>query len=256
MHLSAEFFNRWYIGAFLVVWGASLIVRRRSLNDIRDNFDDDGRPGIKAVAERRQRLEARPLATWYVTGGCSIALGIAALAGVLNGGLAYALSCTLLVSMLTAGYLRMRNAGPRRAAPLAPRRPGSFIPWPWYPIGVLAGLTPLAFLDVPSQRLAAALVTLSAFAIMALAIRAEGMAALLTGDDVDLELYVDDRLRRLRVNALWTIGMVVPFVYVVMTGVGLNATLFQVIVSYFDFIAALARLWPQLVCMVRRLART
>lgn len=234
MHHSPETIIRWYMGVFLLIWGAWVMLKAKSMNDIRDNFDDDPRPELHAVVERRQQLEARPLALWYAGGASGMLFGVATLTGAVNGVLAYAGSCLLLVCTLSVGYLRMRNAGPRRAAALVPRRTGALIAWPWYPIGVLVALSPLMFLTVPSQRISAVLVSLSACAIMALAIRAGSMAALLTGDHVDLELYVDDRLRNWRVNAFWTLGMGVAFVFVVIAcaSISPNASLLQTVTFY------------------------
>jgi hypothetical protein len=262
MHFGPQFIDRWYMGAFLVIWGAWLIARAKSMNDIRDNFDDDPRPELQAVVERRQQLEARPIEAWYVTGASAILCGIATLCALLNGGLAYAISLLVLVSTLAFGYLRMRNAGPRRAAALVPRRIGSLIAWPWYPLGILTALSPLTFLNVPSQRLAAVLVSISAFAIMFLAFRINGMAALLTGDDVDLELYVDDCLRRWRVNGFWTISMAIALVYVILAAgsVSQNMTLLQTIAFYgapaLGVIRYVARHGPDWLSAVRRLVHS
>lgn len=248
-------FNRWYIGVFLVVWGGYLIARAGWLNDIRRSFPKNVSDKLAVVLERRRHMEARPLTPWYFTGGFSVVSGIAALLGYGSGSVWYASTCVLFAVGLTASYLRMQNSGPRRAATLTPRRVGSVIAWPWYPIGALAALAPLVFVDVPGQRAAAVGVALSAFAVMKLAIRANEMPALLTGDDAELEMHVDETLRRLRVKALWAIGIGVAYVYVVFTFVSAEPTLLHEMAFGFLIVVFAALYWPVLAASMRRLAR-
>jgi hypothetical protein len=255
-HFWPQFFGRWYIGVFLIVWGASLFFRARSLNDIRDGFCNDPSDELEAVLERRQRLEARPLSVWYVTGAVSIASGVATfIFPAFNGGLAYALTCVAFVIGLVGGYLRMQNSSPRRAAALVPRRFDSVVPWPWYPVTALAALAPLTFIDVVSLRAAAVLVTVSAFTIAALAIRASSMPALLTGESIDVEIQVDGTLREKRVNALWSISIGVSYVFIVLAVVSDGATLLQGIAFDYLLVVFVARFGPMVVSSIRGLVR-
>ncbi|HEX8807246.1 MAG TPA: hypothetical protein VF741_09860, partial [Candidatus Aquilonibacter sp.] len=73
---------------------------------------------------------------------------------------------------------------------------------------------PLLFATDANLRVAAILVSLSSLAIVASAWSIAGMAAVLVGEDVDFELYVDERIRRARVCSMLALAFAVIPVFV------------------------------------------
>jgi hypothetical protein len=111
-------------------------------------------------------------------------------------------------------YAGVRNRSQRRAASLAPRRQIAVVPPLAFAGALLAAAIPLLFVTDPNLRVAALLVSLSSLAIVVAAWSVAGMAAVLVGDDPDFEVYVDERLRRLRVGSMLTLAYAVIPVFI------------------------------------------
>jgi hypothetical protein len=245
-------FERWYLGLFLLGFGVYLVVRARARNDLRRYFrGDDCSPGLDEAVERRQELEALPLAAWYVPGIINVLLGAAVLGGALSGIIGYGFGMCAFVTSLGISYLRLRNRGATRAAALAPRTLTSIVPLPWYPAAALVSIAPLAFVDAPQFGVAAILVTFAAIATFGFAISSNSMASIMPGRDPQIELYVDNRVRRCRVLGLFAIGMGVPLVFVAMAWAATPSTLLNTIAIILVFAAWCGFVIPLLVRSAR-----
>jgi hypothetical protein len=245
-------FERWYLGLFLLGFGVYLVVRARARNDLRRYFrGDDCSPGLDEAVERRQELEALPLAAWYVPGIINVLLGAAVLGGALSGIIGYGFGMCAFVTSLGTSYLRLRNRGATRAAALAPRSLTSVVPLPWYPAAAIVSIAPLVFLDVPQAAIAAICVTLAAIATFGFAIASNSMASIMSGRDPETELYVDNRIRRCRVLELFAVGMGVPLVFVAMVSPQWTNTPLHTIAGVLVFAAWCGFVIPLLVRRVR-----
>jgi hypothetical protein len=245
-------FDRLYFGLFLVGYGLFLAVRAHALNDLRRYFRrDDCTPELQAAVAQRQELEALPLATWYVPGIINVLLGAAVLGGALSGIIGYGFGMCAFVTSLGISYLRLRNRGATRAAALAPRTLTSIIPLPWYPAAAVVCVAPLAFVDVSDFAVAAILVTLAALATFGFAIASNSMASIMSGRNPEIELYVDNRIRRCRVLGSFAIGMSVPLVFVAMAWSATPSTLLHTVASSLVFVAWCGFVIPLLVRTVR-----
>jgi hypothetical protein len=244
--------DKWYFGLFLVGYGLFLVVRAHALNDLRRYFRrDDRSPELDDAVARRQELESLPLAAWYVPGIVNVLLGAAVLGGALSGIIGYGFGMCAFVASLGISYLRLRNRGATRAAALAPRTLTSIVPLPWYPAAALVSVAPLAFVDVPQFGVAAILVTLAAIATFGFAIASSSMASIMPGRNPEVELYVDNRIRRCRVLGLFAIGMGVPLVFVAMAWAATPSTLLNTLAIILVFAAWCGFVIPLLMHRVR-----
>ena len=244
--------DRWYFGLFLVGYGLFLVVRAHALNDLRRYFRrDDRSPELDDAVSRRQELESLPLAAWYVPGIVDVLLGAGVLGGALSGIVGYGFGMCAFVTSLGISYLRLRNRGATRAAALSPRTLTSIVPLPWYPAAAVVSVAPLAFVDVPEFAVAAMLVTLAAIATFGFAIASNSMASIMPGRDPEIELYVDNRIRRCRVLGLFAVGMGVPLVFVAMAWAVTPGTLLHASATILVFVAWCGFVVPLLLRRVR-----
>ncbi len=214
----AALFAQWYISVFLVGFGVLTLIRTDKMVDPkcffkRDFKDREVGPRLEAILEKRRRIEAFPRAGYLFIGAVSIVLGIATALKLILPVLAYANLCLIIAITLGAAFVRMRNTNVRRAASLAPRSAGSVVNGIWYGCAAVTSLLPLVYVGTPALRIAAILVALSSLTIVVVSIRIAGMASILTGDDTELEVVVDDRLRSGRVATMLIYAYTVPFVF-------------------------------------------
>lgn len=215
----ADQFSYWYISIFLIVIGVAGLVASRYLNLLRCNFwlelrDPVVAPRLRAVLDRREPLEKLGRKPVLISSGSYLFFGVLCLAHIVTPAIAYALACADVAIMFAWVYSGVRNRSQRRAASLEPRRQISVVP-PFAFVGALVAATvPLLFVSDPNLRVSALIVSLASFAIIASAWSIAGMAAVLTGDDPDLEVYVDERIRRVRVGSMLTFAYAVTPVFI------------------------------------------
>jgi|GEM_PF-4471971 len=206
--------DRWCLGLFLVGFGLWLTIGSSQFADLRRYFRASERtPELDAALGRRQTMEAIPLAAWFVPGIFNVLLGIAVLADRLAGVAGYGIGVCAFALSLGLAYLRMRNNGVRRAAALQPRTLTSIVPMWWYPAAAVMSVAPLAYGDVPGYTLASICVCAASVVTFALAALSNTMVALMTGENPEAELRVEQRLRCARVKGLFAVSMGVPFVF-------------------------------------------
>jgi hypothetical protein len=111
-------------------------------------------------------------------------------------------------------YARVRNRSQRRAASLAPRRQIAVVPPLAFAGALLTAAVPLVFVADANLRVPALLVCVSSLVIVVSAWSVAGMAAVLVGDDADLEVYADERIRRSRVCSMLALAYAVIPVFI------------------------------------------
>ncbi len=148
-------------------------------------------------------------------GVSSLVLAIVTGLDLLGGGLSYGLLMLVIAGSATAGFLQVRNRLPVRVAVLQPRKAASVIPAIWFVLAALQGLVALEALRFPATetKAAAIFVCLSTIVCATLAWRVTQMPALLAGEDLPMEQYVDERLRRQRAGSILLYAFAQTFVF-------------------------------------------
>ncbi|MDE2481430.1 MAG: hypothetical protein KGN02_04500 [bacterium] len=214
-------FGRWYLGGFLVIFGALLVLRAAQFVALGRYFRrSEHTPELDAALARRAELEGISPAVWQIAGVGDLLCGFLVLFGALQGVAGYALGCCFFAATLAWTFVRLRNRGPRRAAVLAPRELRTIVPPLFVVLAAICALVPLVFAPVPIYRIAAVVVTLSTIATIVLAGFAARMPSLLAGDDLDREMLIDGRLRERRVLGLFGVAFAIPFVFLAIAAPG------------------------------------
>ncbi len=225
-------FAYWYITIVLIALGAGGLVFSRYMSDLKLNFRYELRdPAIgerlRAILDRRRVLEgvgSRPILFASIS---YLAFGLLCAARVVTPAVAYALACADSAIVLALVFARVRNRSERRAAALAPRRQTNVVPPLGYMGAFVAAAIPLMLISDVQLRVPAIVVAISSLAVLAAAWWTAGMAAVLVGDDVDLEVYVDERLRRVRVCAMLALSYAIGPVFIaVVTPDALNLPMY------------------------------
>ncbi|HET9030140.1 MAG TPA: hypothetical protein VFN49_08185, partial [Candidatus Aquilonibacter sp.] len=210
------------------VAGVVIALRGRALSSCRRFFQFELRdPQLKdrfsAVLDRRNEIEGDRTLGWRLTGCFSMLVGALVLVRVLAPVVGYALFCAALAVVMSHLYLSMRNRSVRRAASLTPRTVYSAAPPLCFLGALIAALLPLAISWFDSSaRYSGALVACACLAIAVVAARTSQMAALLAGDDPEIEVFVDNRLRWSRVTGLLTLAYGASYVFIAMSSPSLN----------------------------------
>jgi hypothetical protein len=217
--MNADDFSYWFISVFLGLAGIIYLTAGRYLGDLKCSFWLELRnPAIaerlRPVLDRREKLEGLGRKPMLLIGGCYLLFGLLCGFRFVSPALAYALACATSALILAWVFAQVRNRSQRRAASLAPRRQSGVVPPLAYAGALVASALPLLFVVNPELRIPAVIVSLSGLVIIVAAWYTAGMAAVLVGDDVDYELYVDERIRRSRVAAMLTFAYAVVPVFV------------------------------------------
>lgn len=220
--MQLDMWIRWYMVVFFTLFGAWFLVRRslcaRAGALIR--VGRDGSPWTRrlgAAVERRERIEGlRTQTAAYVCGGVSLLAAFTAALAPVPVTMLYALVCVVLATSVATVYERLRRAGGPRVASLRARDPNAVAPWYAYALTATAAVSPLAYLSVAPA--AAVLVTVAGMLIAAVGCGVASSPALISGDDVAVEQYVDDRLRTVRTVNLLATACAPAFVFSSFTG--------------------------------------
>ena len=210
------FWLRWFMIAFFIGMGCWLFVKRElfaSAGGLCTGYlDDPEEERLAAACRRRERFEALPSATigvWLA----AFSLSMAALAAFTQIPVAalYALNALSLAAAFGFAYLRLRKVQGPRFALLRERDPNALLPAYAWAVTALVAALPLGWLPtLPAESI---LVTVAGLAIVSLARSIAAMPALLSGEDVAVETFLDTRLRSMRVAILLSISMAPAFVF-------------------------------------------
>jgi hypothetical protein len=128
--------------------------------------------------------------------------------GLLYGALLLGISCAM-----AGTFLQLRNRGPVRAAILSQRSASSVIPALWFVLAIIEAFTALAGLQVSGEELSSAFVCVSTVICAVLAWRVTEMRALLTGEDPEVEEFVDRSVRFNRAGSVLFLAFAQSFVF-------------------------------------------
>jgi hypothetical protein len=247
--MSAESFAYWYITVFLLGLGVAAIVAHRYLGDLKQTFRFELRdPAVgerlRLVLERRQQLEGLGGRQVLIGGICYLFFGALCGLRVVTPGVAYALACVDSALVLAVSFSRIRNTSERRAASLSPRTQTTAVPIYGYLGAAVSACLPLTLVADKQLEFAAILVCAASLTILASAWWTASMAAVLVGDDVDLELYVEDRVRRSRVCSMLSLAYaVVPVFFAIATPQAVTMQLYSIDVIGSVVLAAAYYAW-------------
>lgn len=199
----------WFMIGFFALFGWWVLSRRGCFANAGSyfclmNLEEPAQARLVSAYRRRERSEALP-STWMAgtLGVLSLVLALLAALTPVPLVLLYAGLTVGLASTLALGYSRLRASAIRRVATLRVRDANTIAPPYVWALVAISVVLPLLWL--PVAPLASLLVTAAGVAIAILARRVAAMPALLDGEDVVVETFVDTRLRAARaLNLLGT----------------------------------------------------
>lgn len=167
-------------------------------------LDEPSRDRLDEVLIARKNAENIPTWLGIVLGVLSLLLAALELVPAVPAILPYALWCVAFAVVQLASYLYFKHASEKRVAVLRPRRPLESLP---LAVIVAQAVAVLAMLGIAVVARDAAAVLVAAAAALTIWIgwRIATAPAIILGNDVAVEGFVDDRLRVLR--AVNTAGM-------------------------------------------------
>lgn len=213
---------RWYMVGFFVLYGLWLIVKRQRFASAGSFccglcLDQPMQQRLVLAYQRREQLEGLPSSRMgAILGGLSLLMAVLATITQVPVVVLYAANVVALAAILTFTYTHLRQLTKRRVATLQLRDPNTIAPW--YAWTLVSTTVVLPLLWLPSAPVASCLVTAAGVAIAVLARQVASMPALLSGDDVAVEAFVDARLRKVRAFNLLSTAIAPGFVFEAFTG--------------------------------------
>jgi hypothetical protein len=204
------------LGVFLMIRGDRMTAVRRAFCWSRFSGDAaasgwDAR--VRSAIERRQIAEGPPLPIGRWTGAASMLLSLACAFTSTPVAVLYAILCLLIAMVGAAALQQLRNTQQKRVAVLTSRTPGKVLPPFWFVLAVLSAVSILPFTEHPQWGFATVAVCMSSLATTFVAWRLTHLGAILTGEDVPAEQFVDDRVRSHRVSTILLLALIQPFVF-------------------------------------------
>jgi hypothetical protein len=209
----------WVWVGLIALYGLGLLWRPKllaadcgSLRLFRIAEPDEQQRALSAL-ERRTQAEQVSATPGYVGAAGAFVLAAVGAITTIPPVLLYGLFCLWLAAIIALMFLQLRNAQPKRVAVLAPRSPARVIPLWIVALAVVDAVTPLAYASQSQFTSGAILICCSTLATLLVAWRLTYMPALLQGDDVPAEVFIDNRLRAHRTAALLLLTVVQPFAF-------------------------------------------
>ncbi len=194
---------RWFLVGLWTVAGAWSLCGPVGFSWIRDGFarvQVADRARLDRALELRERLEGSPAWLGRALGVLSLAAAAVAASNRVAIDLLVAMTTLATAVFLAAAYSRLRQIRGMRAASLKARVRSAVVPRSLFAVVTATGLCPLFFLSV--SAFAATVMVAASLSIVLLAWMIADLPALVRGDDVAVESFVDDRLRHQRVAAI------------------------------------------------------
>lgn len=198
---------------------------------------------VAQALQERRRVESVPLA-FRIAAAIWIALGVLFMLASAEKllpqwvqSLTYGITC-LGLSLLTLGaYLRIRNAQPVRVAMLTRRVPTDVIPMPWFAVAAFSACSTLLGITQANsgEFIAALFVCISALATTGVAWGMTGLPARLTGEDVEIERFIDERVRFNRAASILLLVFGQTFFYFVQAKFFPELSITSIVVLAVDF---------------------
>jgi len=183
---------------------------------------------VTRALQGRRRVEAVPLVFRVVAAiwiACGVLVMLASSENLLPHwvqSMAYGITCLGLSLLTLAAYLRIRNAQPVRVALLARRLPTDAIPIAWFAVAAACACSTLIGITQSNsgELFAALFVFVSALATIGVAWGITGLPARLAGEDVEIERFIDERVRFNRAASILLMVFAQTSIYFVQAGFG------------------------------------
>jgi hypothetical protein len=208
---------RWYMVAFFILFGAWLLIRRASFASARcvvpgAGLDERTTDRLQAAYCCRRRREALPsVAMASIIGGTSFAMAALGAFTRASVTLLYAALTVVMAGVLAGAFVRLRRSESRRVASLRARDPSTVAPWYAWSAVAVAVVLPLLWLE--RAPLGSLTVVCAGVTILVLARRVAAMPALLLGEDLAVERFVDERVRADRTTHLLAVAVAPGYVF-------------------------------------------
>ncbi len=212
MHTHTSWAWTAFITAFglLLLWKPKFLAFDAGAKLLRFTGNDEQQRVAQAL-ERRTHAEHVSAIPGYIGGVGSLVLAAISAFTPVPPVLMYAVFCLWISAIIALTFIQLRNAQPKRVAVLSPRTPSAVIPW-WIVAGVvLSALAPLVYVTQPAYAVGAIIICCSTLATLAVAWRLTQLPALLQGQDLPAEVFIDNRLRAHRSGGPLILAVVQPF---------------------------------------------
>lgn len=204
------------LGVFLFVRGDRMTTVKRAFCWTRYSGNaapDQWEARVQRAIDRRQLAEGSPAPLGRSTGVASLALSAASAFTRVPPSLLYAILCLVIVAVAATAFWKLRNTQQKRVAVLSSRTPDKVISPFWFVLAAVSAFLILPFAEYPQWTLAAIVVCVSSLLTAFIAWRLTMLGAILSGDDIAAEQFVDDRLRSYRVSSVLLLALIQPFVF-------------------------------------------
>jgi hypothetical protein len=211
-----DVFLRWYMVGFFALFGAWTMAARGCLGSVCSMVpairgDEAAQDRLHRALVHRTDREGFSKALGVAIGACSFAGAALGATTTIPIALLYAAVTIALALGSFAGYVRLRRISGPRAASLRIRHPWNVVPW--YAYAALTSVALLPLLTIARTPVAAVLVGGAALLIVATGWKVATLPALLGGDDLPVERFVDERVRMVRVVSLLGTSTAPVFVF-------------------------------------------
>ena len=216
-------FHFFWVGLFAAL-GTVLLLKSRVFMSVIPRFDDldfeteADRERVISAAKRREQLEQA--ARWKSLLPGLLALFYAALSAFAQPAeqaMLWAMFCLASAAVLASMYLKLRSNNPVKVAALNVRSPLTVIPPIWLAVTCAIALSVLVEIDQPQMMMPSIVTCIATLACVALAWRVANVRAILSGEDLAAERFVDERLRVSRAGAVLVFALVQAELFLVMS---------------------------------------
>jgi len=201
----------YFVAATFLLSGLATLMRKNGFGSASSfvrklDVSSDLKARLDAACRRRECDEGLPTTTLSVSfGAAELLLAIVAARTDIPLGMLFAFMYCPLAFALTLAYFRLQRAGTKRYASLEVRDTVAVAPPYVWAIAAIATVMPL--LSLPSDPAGALLAATSGIVILILGNRVASLPALLRGDDLIVERFLDVRLREGRTSYLLAIAV-------------------------------------------------
>ena len=176
------------------------------------NLSGEDRERMNAALGARKAAENIPAWLARAFGVVTLVLAASALVPQIPSIFPYSAWCAAFAAATVIASAHFREAARRRVAVLAPRNPRTALPVPLI-LAILACVAmEIALALVTPYRAAWAVVALSSVALLVIAGQLAGAPALILGNDVPVERFIDERLRIARTTNVAGLAIAPPIV--------------------------------------------
>ena len=223
MTSDSQGFHFIWVGLFAGL-GAGFLLKSRMFMSIIPRFDDldfeteADRDRVISAAARRAQLEQA--SRWKSLLPGLLALCYAVLSAFVQPAeqaMLWAMYCLASAAVLASMYLKLRSKNPVKIAALSVRSPLTVISPLWLAVTCAIALSVLVEIDQPQMMIPSIVTCLATLACVALAWRVANVRAILSGEDLAAERFVDERLRVTRAATVLIFALVQAELFLVMS---------------------------------------